>query len=207
MNEAHEIDEATVFRSLFAAYPDALLLVDLQGIIRLANPAALALLGYEDDELQGLGVDALVPDAVRPRHAAYRNAYAAHPRSRPMGTQTDLVAKRGDGREVMVEIALSPLQDHGLPYVVASIRNITEYPRVRQALQRARYAEHLANFGRLAVEARESEKLLAEVPVVASDALRVEMAEIRLLESRVLPGQDSMEINTVASPSHTTGRM
>ncbi|SEA55163.1 PAS domain S-box protein [Variovorax sp. YR216] len=182
MNEAPEIDEGTVFRSLFAAYPDALLLVDLQGVIRLANPAALALLGYETDELLGQNVDALVPDAIRPRHAAYRDAYAAQPRARPMGTQMDLVARRRDGREVMVEIALSPLQDHGLPYVVAAIRNVTEYPRVKQALLRARYAEHLARFGRLAVEARESERLLAEVPAVAADALHVEMAEIRLLE-------------------------
>ncbi|MBO9512687.1 MAG: PAS domain S-box protein [Variovorax sp.] len=182
MHEAPEFDEGTVFRSLFAAYPDALLLVDLEGVIRLANPAALALLGYEKDELLGLGVDVLVPDAIRPRHAAYRNAYAAHPRSRPMGTQMDLVAKRRDGREVMVEIALSPLQDHGLPYVVAAIRNIADYPRVRQALQRARYAEHLARFGRLAVDTREVDKLLAEVPAVAADALQVEMAEIRLLE-------------------------
>ncbi|MBO9651411.1 MAG: PAS domain S-box protein, partial [Variovorax sp.] len=54
MNDAPKIDEATVFRSLFAAYPDALLLVDQQGVIRLANPAALALLGYEADELLGL---------------------------------------------------------------------------------------------------------------------------------------------------------
>ncbi|MBO9514545.1 MAG: PAS domain S-box protein, partial [Variovorax sp.] len=54
MNDPPEFDEGTVFRSLFAAYPDALLLVDQQGVIRLANPAALALLGYEADELLGL---------------------------------------------------------------------------------------------------------------------------------------------------------
>src|ERR1700741_3226077 len=148
------VDDGAVFRSLFAAYPDALLLVDLQGVIGLANPAALELLGYSADELIGLPVDALVPDAIRPRHAAYRKAYADQPRTRPMGMQMDLVAKRRDGSEVRVEIALSPLQDHGLPYVVAAIRGVGAYPRVKQALQRARYAECLAQFGRLAVDAR-----------------------------------------------------
>jgi len=34
----------------------------------------------------------------------------------------ELVAKRRDGSEVMVEIALSPLQEHGLPYTVAAVR-------------------------------------------------------------------------------------
>jgi PAS domain S-box-containing protein len=179
-------DDGAVFRSLFAAYPDALLLVDLQGVIGLANPAALDLLGYSADELVGLSVDELVPDAIRPRHAAYRNAYASHPRTRPMGMQMDLVAKRRDGSTVMVEIALSPLQDHGLPYVVAAIRSVGAYPRVKQALERARYAEHLAQFGRVAVDAREPQEMLELVPAIAAEALQVETAEILLLEQNGL---------------------
>ena len=61
-------DEQTVFRSLFFAYPDAMLLVDQAGAIVLANPSAAELLGYSVDELAGLNVDALVPDGIRPRH-------------------------------------------------------------------------------------------------------------------------------------------
>ncbi|HMN84119.1 MAG TPA: PAS domain S-box protein, partial [Burkholderiaceae bacterium] len=87
-------DERTVFRSLFVGYPDALLLVDGAGTIVLANPAAAALLGYPRPELEGLSVEALVPDAIRPRHAAWRQAYGRAPRPRPMGTQMDLVARR-----------------------------------------------------------------------------------------------------------------
>ncbi|MDM0065056.1 PAS domain S-box protein [Variovorax sp. J31P207] len=179
---ASGFDDGAVFRSLFLAYPDALLLIDEQGVIRLANPAALELLGHAETELIGLPVDALVPDAIRPRHAAYRKAYADHPRPRPMGTQMDLVAKRRDGSEVMVEIALSPLQDHGLPYVVAAIRGVGAYPRVKQALQRARYAECLAQFGRHAVDARDSRKLIDLVPTIVAEALQVEQAKILLLE-------------------------
>ena len=81
-----------------------------------------------------------------------------------MGTQMELVARRKDGSEVMVEIALSPLQDHGLPLVVAAIRDIGAYPRVKQALQRARYSEHLAQLGRLAVDTRDPQVLLEHVP-------------------------------------------
>jgi PAS domain S-box-containing protein len=176
------VDDGAVFRSLFAAYPDALLLVDLQGVIVLANPAALELFGYSADELVGLTVDALVPDAIRPRHAAYRKAYADQPRTRPMGMQMDLVAKRRDGSEVRVEIALSPLKDHDPSYVVAAIRGVDAYPRVKQALERARYAECLAQFGRLAVDARESQRLLELVPAIAAEALQVEMASVLLLE-------------------------
>ena len=164
-------DDRTVFRTLFWAYPDALLLVDNAGTIRLANPAATSLLGYDTQELAGLAVEALVPDAIRPRHAAYREAYGKNPRARPMGTQMELVARRKDGSEVMVEIALSPLQDQGLPYVVAAIRDIGAYPRVKQALKRARYAEYVAQMGRMAVDARDPQLLLQHVPTVAAEGL------------------------------------
>ena len=180
------VDERSVFRSLFVAYPDALIVADANGGIVLANPAAATLLGYSVDELVALEIDALVPDAVRPRHASYRAAFGREPRARPMGTQIELVARRKDGSEVMVEIALSPLQDHGLPLVVAAIRDIGAYPRVKQALRRARYSEQLAQLGRLAVDTRDPQVLLDHVPVTAAEALAVDVAMVYLLDSNLL---------------------
>ncbi len=177
------IDEHSVFRTLFAAYPDALVVADARGAIVLANTAAAHLFGYSLDELVALNVDALVPDGIRPLHAAYRAAYAQSPKPRPMGTERELVAKRRDGSEVMVEISLSPLQSHGLPLVVAAIRGIGAYPRAKQALQRARYGEHLAQLGRLAVDSRDPQVLLNEVPAIAARALQVDLAVVFLLEA------------------------
>jgi len=176
-------DTEAIYRSLFAAYADALLLVDAGGVIVLANPAATQLLGYAPEELLGLPVDALVPDAIRPRHAAYREGYTRSPRPRPMGMQMELVARRKDGSEVMVEIALSPLQGQGLPYTVAAIRDIGAYPRVRQALKRAHYAEHVAQLGRLAVDTRDPQQLLQRIPQLAIEALQADAAVVFLLET------------------------
>ncbi len=174
--------EASLMRSLFLAYPDALLLVDAEGRIERANPAAARLLGYGEDELAGLCVDALVPQAIRSRHAGYRRHYAQAPRSRPMGLQMELVALRKDGSEVMVEIALSPLQDQGRDYVVAAIRDIAAYPRVQQALRRARYSERLAQLGRLAVDERDPQVVLDHGPAVAAEALHADSAMVFLLD-------------------------
>ncbi len=175
-------DKAALYQSLFAAYPDALLLVDSAGLIALANPAASQLFGYSTEALMGLSVDTLVPDATRPRHAAHRQSYGNAPRARAMGTQMDLVAKRRDGSHVMVEIALSPLAEQGLPYVVAAVRGIELYPRVQQALQRARSSEGLAKIGRVAVDWREPQAILDEASKVAAEALTVDAAVIALLE-------------------------
>lgn len=180
------LDERSVFRSLFAAYPDGLIVADATGHIVLANEMAAQLLDYRVDDLVGLSVEALVPDAIRPRHAGFREAYAKSPQPRPMGTQMDLVARRRDGSEVMVEIALSPLQELGLPYVVAAIRGIGAYPRVRQALQRAHYAEQVAQFGRLAVDARDPLSLIEQVPRVAIEGLGAVSATVFLLQANRL---------------------
>lgn len=176
------LEEGSVYRSIFAAYPDALLLVGEDGSIVLANPMAARLLGYTTHELSGLPVDALVPDSIRPRHAAYRGGYARNPQPRPMGTQMDLVARRKDGSEVMVEIALSPLHAEGLPYVVAAIRDIGEYPRVKEALKRARYSEYVARVGRMAVDTRDPQLLLRQIPQVAVEALEADASVVFLLE-------------------------
>ncbi|OWQ92270.1 histidine kinase [Roseateles aquatilis] len=186
-----DLDEQAIFRTLFAASPDGLLLVDDRGRILLANPTAGQLLGYAVEELVGAPVEMLVPDGIRPRHAEYRESYRRAPRARPMGgTQMDLVARRRDGSEVKVEIALSPLQPFGLPYVMASIRGVADYPRVRQALQRARYSEHLAQLGRIAVDSLDPQEVLRQVPSIAARALEADLAVVFLLD----PGKAMLRV-------------
>ena len=182
MNTSRLAHSTALYEAMFTAHPDSLLVSDRAGVILFANPAAERLLGYGPGELVGQAVDALVPDAIRPRHAAYREAYGREPKARPMGTQMELVARRRDGREVMVEIALSPVQIDGNACVVAAVRGIEEYPRVRQALQRARYSEFVAQMGRLAVDTRDPQLLLQQVPAVAVDALQADAALVYLLQ-------------------------
>ncbi len=177
--------EASVFRGLYDAYPDGVLLVDGRGLIVLANPAVSTLLGYAPETLQGQSVDLLVPLAVTPRHAAYRQGYALAPKSRPMGTELELSARRADGTEVMVEIALSPLQVQGAAgptdYVVVSVRGVGAYPRVKRAMQRARYNEFVLQLGRVAVDALGPDELLQNMPTVVAQALELDAVGVFLL--------------------------
>jgi PAS domain S-box-containing protein len=174
------LDERSVLRELFVSSPDALILVDGAGTVVLANPQASALLGYAREELVGMSVDLLVPEATRQLHAGYRQGYARAPRSRPMGTHMELCARRKDGSDVTVEIALSPLQSDGAPLVVAAIRDIGTYPRVKQALQRARYSEHLAQLGRLAVDLPDPRSLLDRAPLIAAEAMQIDAARLHV---------------------------
>ena len=172
---------ASVFRGLFEANPDGVLLVDAQGLVVLANRTAAALLGYSIEALEGLSVDVLVPARAAPRHAAHRRGYAHAPQTRPMGTDLELMARRADGSEVMVEIALSPLHADGQDYVVASLRGIGAYPRVQRALQRARYGGFGVQLGRIAVDAIDPDELLRRVPAAVQAALEIDAVVVYLL--------------------------
>jgi PAS domain S-box-containing protein len=191
--------DAAVFRQIFDAYPDGVLLVDGEGRIVLANAAAARLLGYSTGALESLSVDALVPDSVAPRHAAHRHAYALVPKARPMGTDLELMAKRADGSPVMVEIALSPLGAGGTDYVVASVRGIGAYPRVKRAMQRARYNEYVVRIGRVAVDTLDPEELLQRIPAVACEALEVQAASVYLLSA------NQLELRSVSHSSLRAG--
>ena len=118
--------DATMLGALFAAAPEAMLVVDAAGTIRLANPRAEQLFGHAPGALAGRSIDALVPSALAARHERHRARYLEQPRMRPMGESLELRGCRADGTEFPIDVALGPAQVDGERFVVAIVRDITE---------------------------------------------------------------------------------
>ncbi len=112
--------------ALFDSCPDGVLLVDADGIIRLANPIAGAMFGITDDDLVDSSIDELVPPEFRPAHPQRRANYTAHPTTRPMGTGLELFAQHTSGVMFPVEISLSPCTIDDVDYTVATIRDVSD---------------------------------------------------------------------------------
>jgi diguanylate cyclase (GGDEF)-like protein/PAS domain S-box-containing protein len=117
-------------QELLDAVPDAMVVVDRRGRIRLANRQAEKLFGYDRQALTGQSVDLLVPKELAGSHAEYRQGYFDHPAVRPMGAPLDLEARRRDGSVFPVEISLSPVESDAGTLAVASIRDVTERRRI-----------------------------------------------------------------------------
>lgn len=123
-------------RTLVASVPSALVLVDGEGRIRLTNNRAEDLFGYEESELLGGPVERLLPDRFREHHADLRGEFVKQPQTRAMGAGRDLYAVRKDGREVPVEIGLSPLEFGTERLVLASVIDITARKHADDRLRR-----------------------------------------------------------------------
>ena len=142
------------FRRLLEAAPDAILEVDADGRITLANRAAEKMFGYARSELVGQSVEMLVPETRRAGHVRHRAAYAASPRSRPMGPELELEAQKKDATLFPVEISLSPNRSSDTANVIAIVRDVSQRHQMeallRRSEERLRQAEKLEAMGRLA---------------------------------------------------------
>jgi PAS domain S-box-containing protein len=153
------------FRGLLESAPDGIVVVDSTGTIVIINSQTERMFGYSRRELVGQHIELLVPDRFRPKHVHDRDAYAADPRTRPMGAGRPLTGRKRDGTEFPVEISLSPLATEQGVLVMSIVRDITDRRRAEEQIQ---------------ASLREKEALLREIHHRVKNNLQVTSSLLRL---------------------------
>ena len=109
---------------LFEAGPDALLVVDRNGVILAANRLVAALFGWPAAELRGQPLERLLPQSLRlGRRVLCRDAPVGPERGARGSSELNLSAVRRDGSTFPVEVILSPL---AAGVAIAAVRDATD---------------------------------------------------------------------------------
>jgi PAS domain S-box-containing protein len=151
--------ENAPFKLLFDAAPDAILVVDSAGRIRINNAEAERLLDAGPGELRGLNVDRLVPMASRRNHPGLRKAFISDPRRRPMGVGLALKALKLNGHEFPVEISLAPTVTPSGVETIVMLRDVSDRLQARRTERELIRANALARISQLALRERQFEGL------------------------------------------------
>ncbi|HCW06065.1 MAG TPA: hypothetical protein DGG95_01725, partial [Cytophagales bacterium] len=114
------------FRLVVEAAPNAMILVNKEGVITLVNNQTEKLFGFERKELIGNKIETLIPEKFHGHHPDHRNLFFTTPSVRSMGAGRDLFASRKDGSEIQVEVGLNPIETPEGQMVLASVIDITE---------------------------------------------------------------------------------
>ncbi len=170
------------FRIVFEASPNALIVVDGEGIIVLANAQVEAVFGYSRPELTGHSIERLVPGRYHGHHPGHRRGYFTDPEpgARAMGSGRDLFGRHKAGHEVPVEIGLSPFRTSDGLFVLASIADITDRKHAEQ--ETLRHHVELAHLGRVASLSELSGSLAHELNQPLAAILSNAQAALRFME-------------------------
>lgn len=119
-----QVEAERRFRLAIEAAPNAMIMVDAHGTIKLVNRLAEELFGYSRDEILGQSVELLVPAKYRHQHTHLRENYLKDPVTREMGKGRELFGICKNGKEVPVEIGLNPIATPEGMFVLSSIIDI-----------------------------------------------------------------------------------
>jgi PAS domain S-box-containing protein len=129
-------ESAERFRQMVESAPNAMVMVNRDGVIEMVNAQTERLFGYARADLLGQRVDMLVPERIRGGHPGLRQAFFSDPHSRWLGAGRDVYALRKDGSEFPVEIGLNPIETDQGTMVLSAIVDISERKRLEERFRR-----------------------------------------------------------------------
>jgi len=171
-----------LYRRLFEATPDGVVVVDSEGRIVLVNARAGSLFGYRESEMLGRTIEALLPERYRAVHGSHRSHFMAHASTRPMGSGMNLVGLRSDGTEFPIEVGLAPLGEAaGVRLAAAYVRDLSPTDRGQTAFKQARYQEVVRRFSQEAFTEMDLERVVQRAPEILVAALECDASELLML--------------------------
>jgi len=121
--------------SIYDTAPDALIVIDENGIMQSYSAAAERMFGWSASEVLGRNVKMLMPSPFRAQHDGYLNRYLDTGERRIIGIGRIVVGERKDGSTFPMELAVGEVRsEHGRVFT-GFVRDLTERQATETRLQ------------------------------------------------------------------------
>jgi len=140
IDDQKQIEEAlrtreSHLRSILETIPDAMIVIDGNGIMQFFSSAAERQFGYKEHEAIGQNVSILMPNPDRSRHDAYLARYQSTGERHIIGIGRIVTGQRKDGTTFPMHLSVGEMQSGGAPYFTGFVRDLTEQQQTQVRLQ------------------------------------------------------------------------
>ncbi|MBV8791996.1 MAG: PAS domain S-box protein, partial [Pseudolabrys sp.] len=122
-------------RSILQTVPDAMIVIDQQGVVQSFSTTAQRLFGYSEEEVIGKNIKMLMPQPYRDAHDGYLGRYAKTGERRIIGIGRVVVGQRKSGSTFPMELAVGEMRSDERTYFTGFIRDLTERQNTEARLQ------------------------------------------------------------------------
>ena len=137
-DDLERLGDEPVEVALVAGTDHAVVIADLDGIIRFWNPAAEHMFGHARDDAVGQSLDLIIPEKLRERHWDGYHRVMQTGETEYGGRTLSVPALRRDGERISVEFTVTLLRDPAgtLRGIAAIVRDVTAAWEERRAVNR-----------------------------------------------------------------------
>jgi len=122
-------------QSVLDTIPDAMIVIDAQGLIQSFSATATRLFGYAAEEVIGRNISLLMPSPYREQHDAYLARYLATGERRIIGVGRLVVGQRKNGSTFPMELAVGEMRAGSRRFFTGFVRDLTERQETQKRLQ------------------------------------------------------------------------
>ncbi len=169
-----------LLQAIVDTVPDALVVIDVRGIVQIFSPAAERLFQYRAAEVIGQSVSLLMPSPYREQHDSYIERYLRTGEKRIIGIGRAVVGLRKDGTTFPIELAVGEVEFGGERWFTGFIRDLTQTQQAQRRLHELQ--SELLQVSRLSIMGEMASGLAHELNQPLTAVMNYIQACRRLLE-------------------------
>jgi len=127
-----------MLRAIVDEAVDAILVIDEDGLVQMANPATERLFGYPLEALLGSNVNVLMPEPHRTFHGDYLRHYRETGERRIIGIGREVLGRRSDGSVFPMYLSVSQVRGGARRFFAGIVHDLSVQKRIEHALRESR---------------------------------------------------------------------